>query len=242
MTHNLQTPDLTITPAEINEIVKLYVGYYNRAPDPAGLNFWIASFDKGFSLAAMAVDFSTQAETLKNYPFFLNATPSRADYEAFLTSVYANLFAKTPDAPGLKFWADNLVAKTFNVGEVISQLIAGATTSPDKDVVANKVAVGVDFYIKANAQPVYVFDADDIATATQIQKNVTADVSSVATAKAATDAYINGLNTLSTNLTSLTDQPGGGGGGGPTHKAAPVLIRSTRYLMQMAEHYQTRTI
>ena len=31
------------TAAEINEIVKLYVGYYNRAPDPAGLNFWIAS-------------------------------------------------------------------------------------------------------------------------------------------------------------------------------------------------------
>lgn len=40
--------------AEINEIVKLYVGYYNRAPDPIGLNFWIKSFDGGFGLDKMA--------------------------------------------------------------------------------------------------------------------------------------------------------------------------------------------
>ena len=208
------------TAAEINEIVKLYVGYYNRAPDPAGLNFWIKAFDNGFSLDDMAVDFSTQAETLKNYPFFLNPTPSRADYVSFLTSVYGNLFAKTPDAPGLKFWADNLVDKTFNVGEVISKLIEGATTSPDKDVVANKVAVGLDFYIKANALPPYTFDADDIAAATEIQKNVTADPASVTTASAATDAYISGLGSVSINLTALVDQPGGGGGGANTQGGA----------------------
>ena len=45
------------TAAEINEIIKLYVGYYNRAPDALGLNFWIGAFDRGFSLAEMAVDF-----------------------------------------------------------------------------------------------------------------------------------------------------------------------------------------
>ena len=35
------------------------VGYYNRAPDPEGLNFWIAAFDNGFDLDAMAEDFSS---------------------------------------------------------------------------------------------------------------------------------------------------------------------------------------
>ncbi|MEP2982683.1 hypothetical protein [Roseibium sp.] len=208
------------TATQINEIIKLYVGYYNRAPDPAGLNFWIKAFDGGFGLDAMAVDFSTQAETLKNYPFFLNASPSRTEYESFLTSVYANLFARPPDAPGLEFWAVNLVNKTFNVGEVISQLIEGAVTSPDKDVVANKVAAGLDFYIKANALPPYTFDADDIAAATEIQKNVTADPASVTAASAATDTYIAGLGAVSINLTSLIDQPGGGGGAADTQGGA----------------------
>jgi hypothetical protein len=205
--------DKMATAAQINEIVKLYVGYYNRAPDPVGLNFWISAFDGGFGLDAMAVDFSTQAETLKNYPFFLNATPSRTDYESFLNTLYSNLFNRAPDAAGLDFWATNLVNKTFNVGEVISQVIAGATTSPDKDVVANKVAVGLDFYIKTNALPSYPFDADDIVAATAIQQGVTADISSVATAKDATDIYITGLSTVTINLTSQTDLPGGGGGG-----------------------------
>ena len=134
------------TAAEINEIIKLYVGYYNRAPDPEGLNFWIAAFDGGFSLDEMAVDFSTQAETLQNYPFFLNPSPSDEDYGSFIDSVYGNLFNRDPDAPGRAFWVEKLGSGEFSVGEAISLIIAGATTSPDQDVVANKVAVGRDFY------------------------------------------------------------------------------------------------
>ena len=201
------------TAAEVSEIIKLYVGYYNRAPDPAGLNFWIDAFDNGFGLDAMAVDFSTQAETLQNYPFFLNPSPSVEDYGSFVDSVYANLFNRPPDAAGREFWSTKIASGEFSVGEAISLIIAGATTSPDQDVVANKVAVGRDFYIKANAQPEYTFDADDIQTATDIQASVTEDPASVTAAAALTDAYIAGLNATVINLTNDSDQPGGGGNG-----------------------------
>ena len=67
------------TASEIGEIIKLYVGYYNRAPDPVGLNFWIDAFDGGFDLDAMSEDFSTQAETLANYPFFETMAEVRAN-------------------------------------------------------------------------------------------------------------------------------------------------------------------
>lgn len=201
------------TAAEISEIIKLYVGYYNRAPDPDGLNFWIDAFDNGFDLDAMAEDFSTQPETLANYPFFLNPSPSDGDLGTFVDAVYQNLFNRNPDDLGRAFWIEKIGSGEFTVGQAISLIIAGATTSPDQDVVANKVAAGRDFYIKTNALPPYDFDADDIEEATNLQASVTADPASVTAAAAQTDAYIASLNAVSINLTSDVDSPGGGGAG-----------------------------
>ncbi len=207
------------TAAQINEIIKLYVGYYNRAPDALGLNFWVKAFDGGFSLAEMAVDFSTQAETKANYPFFdptQKPNPTLIDLGVFIDTVYQNLFNRTPDQPGKDFWSGKINSGEFTVGQAISLIIAGATTSPDADVVANKVAAGLDFYTKLNAEPGgsdYVFKPADVTAATDIQKNVTADSSSLTTAAAASDSYIADFSAgagVAINLTPGTDQPGGG--------------------------------
>ena len=215
------------TAAEINEIIKLYVGYYNRAPDALGLNFWIGAFDRGFSLAEMAVDFSTQPETRANYPFFDPAqqpNPTLVDLGTFIDTVYDNLFNRAPDQAGKDFWAGKINSGEFSVGQAISLIIAGATTSPDQDVVANKVAAGLDFYTQLNATPggsTYVFTPADVTAATDLQKNVTADPASLDSATTATDAFIasfgGGTQTgISVNLTTGTDQPGGGGGAADT--------------------------
>ena len=211
------------TEAEIKEIIKFYVGYYNRAPDALGLNFWEGAFDGGFSLAAMAVDFSTQAETKSNYPFFDPAkkpNPTLKDLGDFIDTVYENLFNRTPDTPGKDFWAGKINSAEFTVGQAISLIIAGATTSPDMDVITNKVAVGLDFFTKLNAEPggsAYVFTPADVTAATDIQKSVTADPASVNTAATATDSYISAFDGstgpvtgITVNLTPGTDQPGGG--------------------------------
>ena len=200
------------TASEIGEIIKLYVGYYNRAPDPVGLNFWIEAFDNGFDLDAMADDFSTQAETLANYPFFENENPSDADYGSFTDAVYQNLFNRNPDEAGKAFWVEKLGAGEFSVGQAISLIIEGATTSPDQDVVANKVAVGRDFYNDTNALPTYDFDEDDIEAATAIQAGVTENPATVVTAAAQTDAYvavISADDARTITLTQNTDAPGG---------------------------------
>ncbi|MFC6640169.1 DUF4214 domain-containing protein [Sulfitobacter sediminilitoris] len=226
------------TASEINEIIKLYVGYYNRAPDALGLNFWINAFDGGFSLADMAVDFSTQPETRANYPFFDPAqkpNPTLEDLGVFIDTVYQNLFNRSPDEAGKDFWAGKINSGEFTVGQAISLIIEGAAAPPpagasqdfinqqqaDKAVVDNKVAAGLDFYTDLNAAPggsTYVFTPADVTAATDIQKNVTADPASLASAAAATDAYIaNSFGGTATgvniNLTTSTDQPGGGGGG-----------------------------
>lgn len=208
------------TANEINEIIKLYVGYYNRAPDPLGLNFWIGAFDGGFGLDAMAVDFSTQAETVANYPFFENDNPSVEELGTFVDSVYQNLFNRNPDEAGREFWSTKIESGEFSVGEAISLIIAGATTSPDQEVVANKVAVGLDFYNDLNAvAPTYEFQQDDVDEATAIQAGVTEDTATIAVAAAQTDTYVANFDDGSgttINLTTNTDVPGGSGQGADT--------------------------
>ena len=44
-------------------ITQLYVGYFNRAPDPVGWEFWLGVRDGGLSLEAIAQDFATQPES-----------------------------------------------------------------------------------------------------------------------------------------------------------------------------------
>ena len=208
------------TALEVNEIIKLYVGYYNRAPDPLGLNFWIDAFDGGFSLDDMADDFSTQAETLANYPFFENADPSPEDYGSFVDSVYQNLFNRDPDQAGKDFWVEKLDSGEFSVGQAISLIIEGATTSPDQDVVGNKVIVGFDFYNDLNpVAPLYEFQEADIVEATAIQAGVTENPSTIATAASRTDEYVGNFDDGSgrtINLSDETDVPGGSGNGADT--------------------------
>lgn len=200
------------TAAEISEIIKLYVGYYNRAPDPEGLNFWINAFDNGFSLAAMADDFATQPETLANYPFFLNPNPTVDEVGLFVDAVYGNLFNRVPDAGGREFWSTKIASGEFSVGQAIQLIIEGATTSPDIDVVNNKVAAGRDFFIDVGALPSFTFTQADVQRATDIQGAVTADPASVADAAALTDAYVSDLTSVTINLTTMIEQVSGTSG------------------------------
>ena len=50
-------------------ITALYVGYFDRAPDPAGLEYWSGRLNAGMSLAEIALSFSVQPEATSEYPY-----------------------------------------------------------------------------------------------------------------------------------------------------------------------------
>lgn len=112
-------------------ISQLYVGYYNRAPDPGGLEYWIGSFttppsqssggvnpffyDVGHTSASFADP--GQAETIALYPFL--ASPQAANYSdvvAFVVDAYANLFGRTVDGAdqGVQYWSTS-IAKSIGI-------------------------------------------------------------------------------------------------------------------------------
>lgn len=182
--------------AAIDEITSLYVGYFNRAPDPAGLNFWVAQRTAGASLTGIANSFSLVPEAQNLYGFL--SAPLVGNAATFLSSVYLNLFNRvanaTTDAAGFTYWQNQLTAPGAVVGRIIVDIISGAQGN-DALVVANKSAVG-----KAFAQNILDNNATfSSALAANAFVGVTADSATATTA-------------IATNLTAIQASPGGAGG------------------------------
>ena len=181
------------TSTQIDAITALYVGYFDRAPDPAGLQFWIDQIDNGREFNTIAADFAASPEAVALYPYL--TTPDVSSPAAFITNIYANLFGRAPEAEGLEFWTGVLEDGSVSVADMIEAIIMGARDDADagtfdKSVLDNKVEVGLDFALEAGNVAGFEFDADAKAAAVAAVNGVTEDQATVDAAKAATDAFV----------------------------------------------------
>lgn len=117
------------------EVAKLYVATFNRAPDSAGLNYW--TNDSGLKLSEIAQSFFDQEETQLLYPA---STTNRS----FIASVYQNLFNRNPDSDGWDYWEEQLNIEAFSKNRFIEAIINGALGT-DAIMLENKTEVGVAF-------------------------------------------------------------------------------------------------
>lgn len=146
-----------------NNVSKLYVATFNRAPDAAGLNFWI--FDSGFPLEDIARSFFDQPETRALYP---DGTTTLS----FIRSIYSNLFNREPDAEGQAYWVDALDTGKVSKSVFILAVVNGALGN-DAEILNNKTLVGLTYALKG---------LDDINLARAVMKNVNASIVSVSNA------------------------------------------------------------
>tara|TARA_R100000655_G_scaffold107808_2_gene158771 strand:+ start:10312 stop:12609 length:2298 start_codon:yes stop_codon:yes gene_type:complete len=183
------------TQTQINAIVALYAGYFDRAPDPVGLQFWIDQIDNGRDFNTIAEDFASSSEATALYPYL--TTPAVSSPTAFITAVYANLFNRAPDAEGLAFWTEVLESGSVSVADMIEAIINGARDDSDagtfdKATLDNKVEVGYYFALETGDIPGFTFDAAAKAASIAVLDGVTNDEASVVAAKAEVDAYVDG--------------------------------------------------
>jgi hypothetical protein len=178
-------------------ITQIYVGYYDRAPDPDGLNYWIGRLNAGMTVAEIAQSFSVQPESTAKYPYLVN--PLVVSAESFIVSIYQNLFNRAPDDAGKAHWLAELAGGKA-VGQMIIDIISGATDSAagnDATTMANKVAVGVDW--AEDTALLSGFDYENNAAAKANAASVLDSVddtdASVTAAKAATDTFVAGGST-----------------------------------------------
>ena len=163
-------------------VTELYVGYYNRAPDPAGLAFWLDALNNGVSLTVIANDFAKSTESQAVYPFLAGAS-------SFVTQVYNNVLNRAPDVEGLSFWTQQLLSGAVAPGSFIVTLEASVRMqegTTDAVTLANKVTVGKDYASRVAAANVAFTEA----SAHRAMALVTSDPASVARGEAATTAFI----------------------------------------------------
>ncbi len=176
------------TVAQINAITGLYVAYFNRAPDPLGLQFWIDQLDDGRDFNTIASDFAASQEAIDIYPFL--ASPDVSSPSAFVTSVYANLFNRVPEKEGLDFWVDVINSGAVAPGDMVEEILLGAQNVivggvlvEDATTAANKIDCALEFATLAGDTPGFEFNTTSYNAASAAIDDIDATDASVAAAK-----------------------------------------------------------
>ena len=151
------------------DVTKLYVASFNRAPDAAGLSYWMND-SVITNLEDMAAAFMESAEMTLLYPAGQTNTE-------FVQSMYLNMFGRSADTSGLAYWVERLddgtLPRESMIQTLINGAIAGTGSASDRAVLNNKTTVGLAY---ADA------GLNDIADATAVMAGVTATDLSVTVA------------------------------------------------------------
>lgn len=105
-----------MTPDE-KQITQLYIGYFGRAADPDGLNFWVGQANAGGAIIDIANSFAASGEYLGIYGGLSNAQ--------LLDQIYLNLFDRAPDLEGRSYWLNEL-ANGKPVARLMVDVMSGA--------------------------------------------------------------------------------------------------------------------
>lgn len=156
------------------QLSAIYLGYFGRAPDPAGLGFWAADYqsrlaagqEAGPVLDAIAESFRLSAEARALFPVLdpeSAASADPAEIAAFVEAVYENLFNRPPGPEGRDFWGDLLAQRLQaggGVGDIVLDIASGARDGGAVDLDGDGGAEAVD---DATAVANRIAAADDYA-------------------------------------------------------------------------------
>lgn len=103
-------------------IQRLYVAYFNRPADPAGVIYWDKAITAANgSMAAVSAAFAASGEYKDMY--------AGMDVNHVVGQVYQNLFGHAPDLAGLNYWVQLLSNKQMTIDNVVTQIAGGAQGS-----------------------------------------------------------------------------------------------------------------
>ncbi|MEA2019429.1 MAG: DUF4214 domain-containing protein [Campylobacterota bacterium] len=161
-----------------SEIIEVYIATFNRAPDAAGLAYWVTNMDQnGWTIDQIAQSFFDSDEVSVSYP----DTLSNGD---FIDKVYNNVLNRDSDTAGKAYWVeqmDNGISKNDMIITILNGAKADTGYIVDKQILENKKEVGKNFAI--------TLELDDIDLASTSMSLVTADSSSVQKAKDKQELY-----------------------------------------------------
>lgn len=93
------------------QVTRLYLAYFRRQPDLAGLTYWINQLRVGRSLNLVSGSFAGSQEFRSTYG-------SLGD-TSFVNLVYLNVLGRAPDAAGRTYWVGQLRSRRLTRGGVM---------------------------------------------------------------------------------------------------------------------------
>lgn len=100
----------------------LYLAYFGRPADPAGLAFWSGVLQKNNGdTTVMTKGFAQSTEAMAR--FSGDSTTER------VTDIYQQMFGRAPDKAGLDFWVGAIDKGALNVGDAAIQIMRGAQST-----------------------------------------------------------------------------------------------------------------
>ncbi|GEM_PF-3109139 len=155
----LMSISIWATEPTTENVTKLYIATFDRAPDKAGIEYWVEL--SNLNLEQIAQSFFDQPETKQKYPDGYTT-------ENFVKAIYNNLFGRDPDKAGLDYWVKELDSGKISKPTFILAVVNGALAD-DKQLLDNKTVVGL----------ICVKEDVKIETAKAIMKEVKADPATV---------------------------------------------------------------
>ncbi|HZX27275.1 MAG TPA: DUF4214 domain-containing protein [Telluria sp.] len=200
-------------------IQHIYVAYFGRPADPAGLDF----FANGYLGAGASTNIRGVAESYAANPavaalvdVFANSAESAALYpganEVFINAIYRNLFNRDADPGGLSFWANAINSGAMTRANAAISIMAGAVDA-DATIINKKTQVAGAFTAAVNTdQRKTAYSGLDANAAVRTM---------LATVNANTDVAAFG-----TTIEATLNQLAGGSGGGTDYYApvAPIIV------------------
>lgn len=140
-------------------VQQLYVAYFNRPADVAGLAYWSGLLDSGaVSVAQIGAQFAASQEYQADYPGLSN--------DQIIDRVYRDLFSRPADLGGLSYWSSKVSAGALTLNDVVSAISGSAMSAGsggDYVTLRDKVGAASAFTAAlqgdAHAQAAYAGDA-----------------------------------------------------------------------------------
>nr|MBA2281884.1 DUF4214 domain-containing protein [Acidimicrobiia bacterium] len=96
----------------VRPVARLYLAYFGRSPDAAGLVYWVGQLRAGNPLTNISNAFASSSEFATRYGSLGN--------QAFVERVYMNVLGRSPDLAGLTYWLGQLLNGLLNRGGVMT--------------------------------------------------------------------------------------------------------------------------
>lgn len=185
--------------AKYTEVIqKLYVAYFNRPADVAGLKYWEATVEaKGGDTSEISAAFSVSQE--------YNATYFAMNSRQVVNQIYLNLFGRNAEPAGLDYWAKNLDAGKLTMVNVVTEVSRGAQGTDlisfnAKVSAADSFTSGLSTYSMANkyagnnaliAARNFLTNVTDITSLNSAKANISAALESLALSNITINSELN---------------------------------------------------